>query len=449
MSIKTKISNFYSNNILFKKGIKDSLLYALSIILGRGLSILVFPYLAIKLSLEDVAKYDIFLIGVNYIQLFLILGIDSGIAIRIADNKSDKKKLSFYYTISIVILAITSIVLCLLTLIIYFVTNLGLFLLIILLIQGILMSFQYLSYNYFKWLGESKKASLLMSLGHGLGVSTGVVLLLYNNTFESFLIGIILGNCIGFIVSLYLTKSFIKISLNKETALESIRLLKLSIPFFFNSLLNQSYKSIDRFIILYFLTPKVLGIYSLLIRTGQLFILGGNVILSAFQAITFLNYKSKEGVKLYNQVLRFNYTIIGFVIVLISLLLFFSVSLVPKLDGINNYAFLFPLVLCNLGFIALRSYGGFSYYAHTKTVYITYITLVSLIVYVLLSVLLINFGIVGIVISGALVSCIGTYTFYYVGYKIESFNEDMKLIMLLSIFNLIVVFGLTYTLWIS
>ena len=73
MSIIKTLLNSTKNNTLLTKGIKDTGFYALSILLGRSLTILVIPYLAIKLTIKEIGYYDLFLIGTNYIQLFSLL----------------------------------------------------------------------------------------------------------------------------------------------------------------------------------------------------------------------------------------------------------------------------------------------------------------------------------------------------------------------------------------
>ena len=96
--------------------------------------------------------------------------------------------------------------------------------------------------------------------------------------------------------------------------------------------------------------------------------------------------------------------------------------MIPSLINIDEYVYLVPLVFVNISFISVRMYGGFSYFIHNKTIYITYITLGSLLAYLLLSVLLVKVGIIGVAISAAFVSVISCSFYYYLAHKIESFN---------------------------
>lgn len=434
-----------TKNDLFKKGIKDTLFYALSILLGRALTILVIPYLAIILTLEEIAFYDLFLIGTNYVQLFLTLGIDSGIAIKIADHKDNKEKLRFYFSISMLIVVLMTVLLGVLGVpIVLMISTYQVDFLFLLALQGFLMAIQYIAFNYFKWLGESKKASVLMSIGYGLGVVIGVGFIVFiKATLLCFLLGVVIGNIIGVIITCTLSFSYIKMKFDKNTANEVKLLLKLSLPFFFNSLLNQSYKATDRFIILYFLNAQILGIYSMIIRLCQIPVMAIEVALNAFQAITFLNYKNQKGIELYNKILNINFISINILLVLITGVFYFGIPLIPSLVDIHEYIYLIPLIFFNISFLSIRMYGGFSYFIHNKTIYITYITLGALVTYILLSILLINIGIIGVAISGAIVSVISCYFYFYIAYKIQSFNENMNRILGLSVLSMVVVIIIT------
>jgi O-antigen/teichoic acid export membrane protein len=442
--IQKKIQKIEHNQLL-KKGIIDSGFYGLSVLFGRSLTILVVPYLVLKLTLEEVAYYDLFLIGVNYIQLFLTLGIDSGIAIKIADHKDDKQNLTLYFSLSLAIVFALGFATLLIGIsILFFFQNYDLSFIILLLVQSFLCAIQYVSYSYFKWLGESKKASLLMSIGYGLGVILGLVLLnIFEATLVTFIIGLVIGNLIGVIVTSIVSYKYINFSFDRNSFIELKILLKLSLPFFYNSLINQTYKAVDRFIVLSLFNVNLLGVYSLIVRICQIPIMALELILSTFQARIFVNYKTREGKKLYNNILK-----VSFVLTIVLLTLFsISVQLfqpyIGVLDTIGKYTYLVPFVYLNISFISIRILGGFSYFIHKKTIYLTYLSLASIVVYFLLVTLLQSFGILGIVISAALASILHTLAYYYLGNKIESFNENLKSIYVFSICNLLIAIILT------
>lgn len=415
------------NNQLFKKGIKDTGFYALSILLGRALTILIIPYLATQFSLEEIGNYDLFLIGTNYIQLFLTLGIDSGVAIKIADNLDDFQKLRFYFSISLLVVFAMTLLMVAIAVPVYFIfKEYPITFLVLLVIQGFLMAIQYIAYNYFKWMGQSKRASILMSIGYSMGIIIGVICIkVLASTLTMFLLGIVMGNVIGVIITLIISYPYISFTFKSEEIKEVKSLLQLSIPFFFNSLLNQSYKAADRFIILYFLNSHILGVYSLVIRICQIPVMGIEVALNAFQAITFVNYKTKEGIDLYNKILKLNFKTLNVLILLFSLGLTVIIPYVPGLIAIKDYVYLIPFVFLNISYISIKMYGGFSYYIHNKTIYVTYITLISLLVYVISAAIFSKYGIMGIVVSAALTSVLSTYAFYYLSNRIQSFNEKM------------------------
>lgn len=434
--------------MLLKKGARDSLFYVISILFGKALTVLIIPFLAIKLAVEDIAFYDLFLVGTNYLQLIFVLGIDSGIAVKIAENKNDKKKLSFYYTISLLLLFIIAIIIFSFSFLFnYFsVVNYDNTYILLIFIQGILISIQYIGYNYLKWLGESLKSSLIMFFGNILGVGIGVSLLFIENTLNYFLSGVILGNIIGVFISIALTYSYVDLKFKSDKK-EIISLLKLSFPFFINSILNQSYKSIDRFIILYFLNSSVLGVYSLIIRICQIFTMGIEVVLGSFQAVTFLNYKTEDGIKLYNKISFLSFIGANILILVFPLAFVYLAPYFESLKIIENYLYLVPLITCSALYVSLRTYGGFAYFINNKTIYISLIIFCSLIAYILLSILLIGYGIKGVAISSCIISVIGTFYYFLTANKIQSFNENIKKMALLCTLSICISFTLFYLIY--
>ena len=123
--------------------------------------------------------------------------------------------------------------------------------------------------------------------------------------------------------------------------------------------------------------------------------------------------------------------------------LYFVSPYVPGLDALKSYVYLTPLIVLNISFISIKMYGGFSYYIENKTIYITYITLIALVTYIILAILLSRFGIMGITFSAAFVSIGSTYSFYYFSNKIKSFNENMNFILVLCIVSFFITSMLT------
>lgn len=438
-----------SDNHLIRKGISDTVIYAFSVLFGRLLTILVIPYLAVKLTLKEVAYYDLFLIGTSYMQLFLTLGIDSGIAIKIADHKDEQKNLSIYFSLSMLIVLALGIVAIIIAIPLFFLLKWHDFIfIIILLVQSFLLAIQYISYSYFKWLGESKKASLLMSVGYGFGVVIGLLLInSFDSTLITFLMGLTIGNLIGVFISVIISYPYIDLSVKKKNIAQLKILFKLSLPFFYNGLLNQTFKASDRFIMLFlFNDASLLGVYSIVVRVCQVPIMGVELILNTFQAILFVNYRKKEGIELYNKILNASFVSIGVLLVLVSITVQFISPYIDGLHEIAAYTFLVPFIYLNASFISIRMLGGFSYFIHGKTIYLTYITLASILVYFVLALVFCPFGIIGIALSAAITSILSTYFYYYCGNRMQSFNENLNLIFRFSIFNLVIAFVLTFLL---
>ncbi|MCK4442714.1 MAG: oligosaccharide flippase family protein, partial [Sulfurovaceae bacterium] len=88
---------------LLKKGLSDSRYYLIANIGNKLLAFLIIPILAKSISVEDFATYDLFLLITVFLNIFVILGIDSGIGILLSESQNDDKQLSFLYVSSLLI----------------------------------------------------------------------------------------------------------------------------------------------------------------------------------------------------------------------------------------------------------------------------------------------------------------------------------------------------------
>ena len=87
---------------LLKKGLSDSGYYLIASIGNKALAFMVIPILAKTVGVKEFATYDLFLVISNFFNILIILGIDSGIAILLAESK-DNRVLSFLYVSTLLI----------------------------------------------------------------------------------------------------------------------------------------------------------------------------------------------------------------------------------------------------------------------------------------------------------------------------------------------------------
>src|SRR5690606_35906641 len=62
--------------------------------------LLIIPFLVRLLSVEEFAHYDLFLMSAAIVQPIVLLGVDSGMAIMIADHKENKRLINWLFTFS-------------------------------------------------------------------------------------------------------------------------------------------------------------------------------------------------------------------------------------------------------------------------------------------------------------------------------------------------------------
>ncbi|MEN8221317.1 MAG: oligosaccharide flippase family protein, partial [Pseudomonadota bacterium] len=81
---------------------KDSSFYLIANIAVKLMSILVIPVLTRSFSIEDFAIFDLFLVLNNFLVTMMTLGMESGIALLLAESQDDKTPLSFLFVFSLV-----------------------------------------------------------------------------------------------------------------------------------------------------------------------------------------------------------------------------------------------------------------------------------------------------------------------------------------------------------
>ncbi|QIW09666.1 oligosaccharide flippase family protein [Francisella sp. LA112445] len=435
--MKNKIRNIFANDLL-KKGLSDSKYYMIANLGSKALGFLVIPLLARNVSIEDFANYDLFLVISGFIQILVTLGIDSGIAILMAESKNDFLRLSFYYVSTLIISILFLLVLMLGVNSVFFFSdkffslNQQMWLLI-----GIYVLFciiTYHTFNFLRWQTKARSAAFLNLFTYISGAVIGVILLFFKKEVTSYIYGLIIGGFLGSLIALIISKEYIrafKILDNSKVLLKD--LFKLSLPFVPNYIGNNLMQMSDRVVILMFFGKYELGLYAALMRFAQIpqFIL--TTITGGFLPVMYNNYTSEKGVRLIRSLFH---SYISLIPLLFLSCYFLSDYLILIFTG-KKYllsAYLLPIAVTSVLFVNGTQCGGFGFTVKRKTHIIAYVTFLSLIINFILSVILgLKIGLAGVILGTLVAGIIRTYIHMKYSEKLHHFGYSFKYLLFISI----------------
>lgn len=439
-----KIKSKFSSSLV-NKGLKDSSYYMIANFGTKALGFVVIPILARTVSVESFANYDLFLIITAFLQLIVTLGMDSGLAILMAESKDDDTRLSFYY-VSILVISLVFLVLLLLALNSSFLFFDSLFSLsqdywILISIYIIFTLINYHTFNFLRWRAEAKKAAFINLFSYVIGIALGLTFMYYNQSIFEYIKGLVIGSFLGAIVSLYFARNFILNFTFLDDAKKLLfELLKLSLPFVPNYLGNNLIQVADRVIIAYFLGKEELGLYAVIMRLAMIpqFIAG--TVTGGFLPVMYNNYKSIDGRRLIRKF--FHFYIIS--IPTIMIFAYFVSDLVVHLFAGEEYvkiAYLFPIALASILLINSTQANGFGYTIMRKTQYIMYFTFLSLVINVALSVVLgLWLGIAGVILGTLLAGCFRTLI--HTKYSEKFYSFDYSFVLMYSVLSIVLILSI-------
>ncbi len=439
--MKYKIKNIFRNDLLIK-GLNDSRYYMVANIGSKALGFLVIPILTRSVSVEDFANYDLFLIISSFIQVLVTLGIDSGIAILMAESKDDNQKLSFYYVSTLLIS-----ILLLISLMIIF--NIGflffdeLFLLkqefwILIGLYVLFSIITYHTFNFLRWQTKAKQAAFLNFFTYIGGAIIGLVILYFQKEVISYIYGLIIGSFLGSLVALYISREYIKCFRILNNSKELLKeLFKLSLPFVPNYIGNNLIQMIDRLIILMLFGKYELGLYAVIMRLAQIPQFIATTITGGFLPVMYNNYKSENGVKLIRNFFNLYITMIPVLFIIVYFLSDWAVLMFGGKDYIL-FAHLLPIALVSILFVNGTQGGGFGYSIARKTHLIMYITFFSIFINFLLSFLFGWWiGLIGIFLGTLVSGIVRVYLHIFYSEKLYFFGYNLRYMIFISMIVLI------------
>jgi len=431
----TKISRFVQSaksNRLIRKAIVDTNYYMLAQVGSKLLGLLIIPFFVRILSITEFAHYDIFLMLSSLITTVVVLGVDSGIAIMIADHKDNQKLINFLFTYSLLFSTAMALTAWGLAVIIFpFIPKIAPILAYInfLFLYVIFNLVSYQVFNFIRWIGNAGIASVIGFVSYAIGVIFGFLLIYFktNPVLADYLVGIVLGNFLGALASIIFSFkhfSFRWVSAYKVYLKE---LMKVSLPYVPNYLSNNVMMMTDRLVVVSLLGETSLGVYALANRFAQIPNFGFNIITRGFQPVMYLNYKEESGKSLIKKVYEnCHYAFIPALIVM-----FFLAGPIVSIFGGERYVEavpLIPVITMSTLIYGIMGLNGMGYSIARKTYLLTLISLISIVLNVLFNYFLgARFGISGIAIGSLTVACIVSLMYTYLSEKLFSFNLNIKL----------------------
>ena len=429
-------------NRLIKKGIIDTNYYLIAQIGSKFLGFLVVPFLVRLLSVEEFAHYDIFLMVASLITLIAGLGIDSGVAILIADYKGDIGIVRYLFSFS---LFVSLFVVLLFWAISHFVFPLidqvkPILIYINYLFLYILFNLtSYQVFNFIRWLGKAGLASVIGFVSYAFGITLGFCFIYFKSqpSLIDYLQGLVIGNLIGAIASLLISLRYITVKWNSRYNVYIKELFEVSLPYIPNYLSNYFMMMFDRLIVISMLGSHSLGVYALASRFAQIPNFAINVLNRGFQPVMYLNYKNEEGQVLIRRI--YNYCHYALIPILIFIYLA-SKSIILIFGGEKYIAAvpLVPLITMSTLLYGIMGLNGLGYTIKRKTYFISIISIGAVLLNFLLNYFLgLHFGLFGIALGSLSIACLVSFIYTYFSERFYSFKLNLKITFGIYLFLLV------------
>lgn len=370
----------------------------------------------------------------NFVLLQTIIVALSYIFIQIPSQAYDrfynttKNKIEFVNEFRTILIIINVLSLMLIVLYGYIVDKYSMLILFLIFIYFVLLNNYSFNQKVFLLNLERKKYFYLKILESAAKFITPLIAYYYYPSLESFIIGLVIGYLISFIILLTYMKDYkFKIVLNIEN---QKKYFKFAYPILFVSIFSWGISFVDRYFIEYYLNTEKVAIYAILAQVagigqiiGQIYFMYVNPkILKMFEENqnSTLAYLSK--------MLKW----LGLIFILLTLVSFFipiqiyEILLEPKIIRDNYYFYTFIILLISI--FATVYQTAFSMYLNLfkKLNILSYIYLIAFIVNVIGNFFIKDYGIIAAAISTLIsyVVILGLQMIYISKYKRREITND-------------------------
>ncbi len=423
---------------LVKKGLSDSKYYLIANLGNKALAFLIIPILARSVGVEEFANYDLFLVISTFLNIFIVMGVDSGIAILLAESQDDDTKLSFLYA-STLLISMTILVLLFIVGLVLFSYRDELFMLerkfwLYITFYLLFSVITYHTFNFLRWRQKAKEAAFITLFSYICGMLLGVLFLYFNPTIESYLQGLIIGVALGALLALYIAREYLfKFKIISDARVLLKELFILSIPFVPNYLGNSLMQMADRVVILLLFSKYELGIYALIMKLAMIPQIIIGTLTGGFLPVMYNNYKNQKGKRLIKNFFHSYLLAIPFIFIIAYYVKDFAVELFGGAQYLN-YSYLLPIALVAILFVRSSQANGFGYSIARKTHFIIYITFFTVAINYIASYLLGSFiGLEGVIVGTLFAGILRTFLHTYYSEKLYRFEYSFFLIGSVSV----------------
>jgi len=425
---------------MFKKFIKDSLIYTIPSLVSKSTSFILIPLYSRILNPTEFGSFDLFLIFTNFINLTISLEITQAVARFYVDENDINKRItivstSFWFTlICYSLFYIISL---------FFSIRLSEFImgskkfydtfkfgLFYIYLSGIFYFIQ----NQLRWDLKSIEYSILAAIN---AIATVFFTILfckfYNFGFNGILFALLLSSIISLLYGVKKIKDKIILTFSKKIL---FTLLNFSIPLLFSSLSVYTSNYIGRLIITKYSTLSELGIYAIAFRISSIIGLVMTGIQISLSPLIYSHHKEKETPETIAKIFRF-FVFISFLIS--SLLIVYSNVIINIFTTKEFFSadrlliYLIPSILFSQMYIFAPGIG-----IAKKTIYFIWINIFGAFLSLILNYLLIiHFGILGAAVASLFVFFILFLLFMHYSQKLYLVPHNWDSIIKFSILSII------------
>lgn len=432
---------------MFRKFIKDSIIYTIPSLLSRSTSFFLIPLYTRILNPSTFGSFDLFLIFTNLINLTISLEITQAVARFYVDEESKNKKrlilsTSFWFTIFCYLFFLLITFYFSIPLSKYIMGDIKFnktfqFGLIYIFFTGI----YYFIQNQLRWDLKSIEYSILSAINAILTIFFTFILCNFLHFgLDGIIFSMILSSIISLVYGLYILKNDIKFIFSNNLLKN---LLKFSIPLVFSSLSVYISNYIGRILITKYSSLTELGVYAIAFRISSIIGLVMTGIQTSLSPLIYSHHKEKDTPEVIAKIFRyfvFTSLLVSSILIIYSNLIVNIFSTKDYFDAEKLLIFLIPSILFSQMYIFAPGIG-----IAKKTIYYIWINLVGAILSIILNyILIINFGIQGASIANLLVYFILFIIYMILSQSLYYVPHEWNKIFLLFTLSFIVLFFFKY-----
>jgi O-antigen/teichoic acid export membrane protein len=392
--------------------LKNTLIYTVGTFGTKVLVFALLPIFSFYLTKSDLGIYDLVMTTVSLLVPFVTLQVSNG-AYRwlLGFDEIEGIKVNKIITSSFIVISgglFLFVVVCILFSLFYD-FKYSFYLMLLVLTSSFLPYFQIL----LRGLKKTKLFAISGLLNAFLLVILNLIfLLVYDLGIKGLFIATIASNILTIIFILF-KGSFIKnLKLSYFSKITSKEMLSFSIPLVPNAISWWLVNSADKYLILYFLTSEMNGVFAISSRFPTIIILVNSIFILAWQDHTIMSKENDEerlkfDSKIFKMFINFEFSIV-FILIAVSEL---TVRFLIATEFYESYKFM-PLLYIGAAFSAFSGYFGAAFIREKKTKEIFTSSVICGVINLIVCLLLIKY-------IGLFASALGTFVSYLVMFFIR------------------------------